>query len=267
LPPVIWGVTCFFREEELAARFVEALRPALSNVASLEYFDPNALRILNRQKASGGVFARLPDSGSESAAAVYAELHCQSETEALESLRILGEQCAEAGGDPDRSWVGRTAFDKETMTFFRHAVPESVNMLIDQRKKTAPGITKLGSDMAVPNGKLLAVMELYHRTLAEEGFEYAIWGHIGNNHVHVNILPRDMEEYRRGKALFTGWAAQITAMGGAVSAEHGVGKLKAAFLPIMFGNEVMARMYRVKQVFDPYGQLGQGNLFAEEAAV
>ena len=56
-------------------------------------------------------------------------------------------------------------------------------------------------------------------------------------------------------------------MGGAVSAEHGVGKLKASFLPIMFGDEVMARMYRLKQVFDPYGQLGQGNLFGEEAAV
>ena len=50
LPPVIWGVTCFFPTEEMAAHFVEALRPALQNVAALEYFDPNALQILNRQR-------------------------------------------------------------------------------------------------------------------------------------------------------------------------------------------------------------------------
>ena len=75
-----------------------------------------------------------------------------------------------------------------------------------------------------------------------------------------------MEEYHRGKALFTGWASQVTAMGGAVSAEHGVGKLKASFLPIMFGAETMARMFQLKRIFDPHGQLGQGNLFGEEAA-
>ena len=40
---------------------------------------------------------------------------------------------------------------------FRHAVPESVNSLIDERKRIHPGITKMGSDMSVPNGRLLDV--------------------------------------------------------------------------------------------------------------
>ena len=43
---------------------------------------------------------------------------------------------------------------------------------------------------------------MYRRTLAEDGFEYASWGHIGDNHIHVNILPRDMEEHARAKELF-----------------------------------------------------------------
>ena len=108
--------------------------------------------------------------------------------------------------------------------------------MIDKRRQTVPGITKLGSDMSVPDGRLLDVMELYRQTLAEGGFEYATWGHIGDNHLHVNILPRDMAEHARGKELFLRWAREVTAMGGAVSAEHGVGKLKAPFLTVMAGD-------------------------------
>lgn len=134
-----------------------------------------------------------------------------------------------AGGRDDATWVARTEVDRECQRFFRHAVPESVNMLIDERRRTDPTITKLGSDMSVPNARLADVVAFYRRTLAESGLESAAWGHIGNNHLHVNILPRDAQDYRRGGELFARWAAEVTAMGGAVSAEHGVGKIKAGF--------------------------------------
>ena len=86
-------------------------------------------------------------------------------------------------------------------------------------------------------------------------------GHIGNNHLHVNVLPRNAEEYARGKALFARWAQDVTAMGGAVSAEHGVGKLKRDFLTTMYGSEHVREMARLKLAFDPACQLGRGNLF------
>lgn len=265
LPAVIWGATCFFPAEEQAARFTELVRERMRTIAALEYFDARAMDILHEQRKAGGVFARLPDPGGMGAAAIYAELHCQDQDQALSGLRGLAALSAEAGGDPERSWVARTDVDRETLTFFRHAVPESVNSLIDQRRRTSPGITKLGSDMSVPNGRLLDVMELYRSTLAAEGFEYATWGHIGDNHLHVNILPRDMAEHARGKALFLRWAQEVTRMGGAVSAEHGVGKLKAPFLTVMAGEQAVEGMRRLKRAFDPLWQLGRGNLFSEEA--
>ena len=180
---------------------------------------------------------------------------------ALTTLGTLAQQC---GGCAERSWVARTETENETLRHFRHAVPESVNSLIDQRKQVYPTITKMGSDMSVPNGRLLEVTEMYRRTLAEEGFQYASWGHIGDNHIHVNILPRDMDEHARAKELFRRWAAVVTQMGGAVSAEHGVGKLKAPFLTIMYGEEHIRQMRQLKRLFDPKMQLGRGNLFAVE---
>ena len=53
-------------------------------------------------------------------------------------------------------------------------------------------------------------------------------------------------------------------MCGAVSAEHGVGKLKALSLPVMAGEAAVDGMRRLKRAFDPLWQLGRGNLFSEE---
>ena len=44
--------------------------------------------------------------------------------------------------------------------------------------------------------------------------------------MNVNIIPRSNEEYARGKALYSRWAQNVVKMGGSVSAEHGIGKLK-----------------------------------------
>ena len=53
-------------------------------------------------------------------------------------------------------------------------------------------------------------------------------------------------------------------MGGAVSAEHGVGKIKRGFLKTMYGPAHISEMARLKCQLDPKGQLGRGNLFGEE---
>ena len=115
--------------------------------------------------------------------------------------------------------------------------------------------------MSVPDERLHEVMDLYRTTLAEAGLDSAAWGHIGNNHLHVNVLPRNAQDYAAGKELFVRWARAVTDMGGAVSAEHGVGKLKRDFLTVMYGPEHIAQMAALKRQLDPYCQLGRGNLF------
>ena len=154
-----------------------------------------------------------------------------------------------------------TGRELERLKMFRHAVPESVNMVIDERRKTEPSLTKLGTDMAVPDAQLGAVLELYRDGLQAAGLDHVIFGHIGNNHLHVNILPRSLEEYHQGKELYLRWAHRIIAMGGTISAEHGVGKFKVALLREMVGEEAIRQMRDLKRLFDPNGVLNRGNLF------
>ena len=133
--------------------------------------------------------------------------------------------------------------------------------MIDQRRRKDPDITKLGTDMAVPDDRLEEVMQMYRADLTEEGFDSVMFGHIGDNHIHVNILPRTMEEYDRGKELYKKWAGKVLDAGGTVSAEHGIGKLKVNFLKMMYGQEGINGMKIVRKAFDPDGIMNVGNLF------
>lgn len=263
LPAITWGVNCFFADEKSALCATIAMRDKLPRAAALEYFDGDALDVLRSQRERSAAFSSLPAVAESHAACVYVELECDDADQAAADLRLLGDLLDECGSSPAHTWVARTDVDRERQRFFRHAVPESVNMLIDERRRTDPSITKLGSDMSVPNDRLRDVVTFYRATLAQAGLQSAAWGHIGNNHLHVNILPRNAREYAAGKRLFAQWAREVTAMGGAVSAEHGVGKIKRDFLRIMYGDQAIAQMADTKAALDPQGVLGRGNLFDE----
>jgi D-lactate dehydrogenase (cytochrome) len=61
--------------------------------------------------------------------------------------------------------------------------------------------------------------------------------------------------------LYLSWAKQVVAMGGSVSAEHGIGKIKKEFLELMYGTQGVAEMRALRAIFDPDTMLNPGNLF------
>jgi D-lactate dehydrogenase (cytochrome) len=212
-----------------------------------------------REEAAGGFGPlRVPEMPARRGAAVCVELHGARREDALEQLFYVGECIDRSGGDICDTWVERGS--EGGLREMRRAIPESVNRLIAHRKQTAPAINKLAADMAVPDGFLRATLVMYRSAAAEAGLDCAIWGHIGNNHLHVNLLPRNGEEYGRGGALIREWAKRVTEMGGTISAELGVGKLKREALAIMYGDAHIREMRALKRALDPKGTLGAGTM-------
>jgi D-lactate dehydrogenase (cytochrome) len=236
-PERITGLIAFFPAEAEALGFVRFLRGIPPT--AIEFFDGQSLDLLRRTPSD------LPELKPEFHTAIYFEYEGE-----------IPEAAVEKAEEAIDCWVAEGDREIETLKQFRHAVPEVVNQLIAERK-----MTKLGTDMSVPDDQLENVMRMYHAGLDEAGLEYAIFGHIGNNHVHVNILLRSRAEYEKGKALYLDWTRQVVAMGGSVSAEHGIGKIKTEFLKLMYGDEGIREMQRLKQLFDPQGLLNPGNLF------
>jgi D-lactate dehydrogenase (cytochrome) len=145
------------------------------------------------------------------------------------------------------------------MREFRHALPVSVNERIVKYKQR-----KVGTDMAVPDEKFVSFLNFYRQKLNESELDYVIFGHIGDNHLHANILPKDETEAKKAKHLYGRFVAQAIMLGGTISAEHGIGKLKSKYLKAMYGERFLNEMAELKKAFDPNGILGRGNMFDEK---
>jgi FAD/FMN-containing dehydrogenase len=185
--------------------------------------------------------------------------------------RLLIEQEVAEGDDTEEAWIERleasgalleaswfatSAADRERFRRFRHAVPEAVNDLVRQRN-----LTKMGSDFAVPIARNREMLAVYREALDREfPGQYVIFGHIGDAHLHANILPANDAEWARAKGLMNDFARRAVEMGGTVSAEHGLGKRKRDFLPIQFSAGEIGAMKQVKARLDPRGLLGRGTL-------
>jgi len=154
----------------------------------------------------------------------------------------------------DDSWFAAGDQDRERLRRFRHSLPELVNDTMRRR-----GFLKLGSDFAVPLDRNCEMLAFYHERL--RALDYVIFGHIGDAHVHVNILPESAKDFEAGKALLNEFAAHAVSLGGTVSAEHGLGKRKAHLLALQYTPEQIQAMQAVKRRLDPHWLLNRGNLF------
>ena len=105
----------------------------------------------------------------------------------------------------------------------------------------------MNTDFAVPFERNREMIAIYRQTLEREfPGQYVIFGHIGDAHVHVNILPRlGRRSPERAKAADHRVARQAVRLGGTVSAEHGLGKRKANLLAMQYTVEEIEAMRSV----------------------
>ena len=263
-PGAVWGLMAYLPGTAAVVGYVNHLRglprggPA--QLAALEFFDARCLEFL-RGHADDLASKNIPvPSIPPGTACVYAEWHAPAAAAAEAAVMAVAERLPDFGADPDAAVLADNPHDMETLKLFRHATPELVNSAIDERRQRHPELTKLGTDMSVPDARLADVFALYETDLAAAGLEHLIFGHIGANHLHVNILSRDMQDYAAGKALYQKWAAQIIAWGGSISAEHGIGKLKRDLFRQMAGDAALGQMRDLKKLFDPELLLNPGTL-------
>jgi D-lactate dehydrogenase (cytochrome) len=240
------GVVFFANEADVLA-LVRDVRQHVE-ARAVEFFDTESLEFLRE---------KYPSIPTNAAGAIFFEQETNESTEetVLEQwMTLLDEHHAM----PD-SWFATNEQDQAKLREFRHQLPVLMNEWFSHYKQR-----KVSTDMAVPDEAFPGLFGLYKTTLHSSGLRYTIFGHIGDNHVHVNILPRDESEAARARELYVEFLKYAASVGGTLSAEHGVGKLKRDYLRLFYTDDQLRQMASLKNALDPNGILGRGNIFPEE---
>lgn len=239
----------FFDDEESCWRLTEILRSGgHEKIApcSLEYFDRFSLARLKEK------FQNVP---GRSCAALFFEQDVVRREDYEPGLEAWFEFLDASGVSLDDSWFAQGPKDVQMFHDFRHEIPQMLN-----EENSRRGRVKIGTDMAVPDEHFMEMMRFYRETLSSSGIEYVMFGHVGDNHLHINLLP-DKEDVERAQSVYRSLVRQILKWKGTVSAEHGIGKLKKEHFAQMVGDRALQEMKLIKRALDPNWLLGVGNIF------
>ncbi|MFH1428495.1 MAG: FAD-binding oxidoreductase [Candidatus Margulisiibacteriota bacterium] len=233
-------------------RVLSSYKTELIDPASIEYFDANALGILRPQ------FSHIPRNAC---ACLYIEqliglLPSDSKDEGS-VLSAWSEYFGNFESILIDIWCAQTEKEHHQFKDLRHGLPVAINETISQY-----GQPKVSMDFAVPENKFDKFYELFRQVLVNSNIEWLAFGHIGDCHLHINMLPKNNSEYKISEIIYKQLSEIVVSLKGTVSAEHGIGKIKHPYLEIMYGKEGVTQMRAVKNVLDPQGILNPGNVYS-----
>ncbi|MBW1714657.1 MAG: FAD-binding oxidoreductase [Deltaproteobacteria bacterium] len=254
------SIVQFLPSDDKAIDSVVALRKEKSiRPEFIEFYSSHALDLLRNKQDEDPKVVGMPPIPDYAKSAVFFDLRFDPESKDNDYSKLEEIVCT-CGSTLAKSWAGYEQRDLERFKNFRHVLPETVNSIIAERKKKIPELYKLGTDLAVPDQALEKIWAFYKSKLEKAGLEWVAFGHIGNNHIHINIIPRSLEEMKEGLSIYREFAKKAVSLGGTISAEHGIGKIKKEFFSIMFSDKELKEMKAVKIALDPGLILNPGNM-------
>ena len=134
------------------------------------------------------------------------------------------------------------------------------------RRAAIPAVGRLGSllleDVGVPLPALPDLIDGVAAIATENEVMISVIAHAGDGNTHPLIVfdPSDVDESRRAQAAFGQVMDLAIGLGGTITGEHGVGRLKKAWLPDQLGADVMELTATIKAALDPQGLLNPGVL-------
>lgn len=171
--------------------------------------------------------------------------------------------------DIDRGIAQLTAWAR------RHEVPFKVAESAEESKKLWKirrhcsaamfryGDTKLNEDLIVPLDRIATFLDYIKKLSEKMGLRVPVFGHLGDGNLHVNLMfnsgNKDQEE--KAEIALEGIMKKAVDLGGAITAEHGIGMSKSAFIQLQHTKTEIDAMKRIKKALDPNDILNPGKMF------
>jgi glycolate oxidase len=228
---------------EAVARVVrEGLVPSL-----LEIMDATSI------KAAETYLKTDLGTGSDCQALLLAQSDAGAET-ATREIAALEQICTDCGAD---------------LVYSTDDLAEG-NMLLQARRVVLTALEIYGvwltDDVCVPRTRIAELIAGCQRISEEVGLRIAVVGHAGDGNMHPTIVysPDSADEFARAQQAFDAILEVGLSLGGTVTGEHGVGKIKREWLEREIG-PVGLRVHRqIKAALDPTNLFNPGSMFAME---
>jgi FAD/FMN-containing dehydrogenase len=221
------------RSLDQAADLLADVRPRLPSLDAAEFLSDEGLQlVLDHLGLPAPVPTRSP---------VYVLLECAALSDPTDEL---AEALAQAGIED--AVVADDSAERERLWRFREAHTEALS---------AAGVPHK-MDVGVPLARLPEFAERVRGEVARlaPDARVILFGHLGDGNVHVNVLDLEPDDDAVDEAVLRVAAA----CDGTISAEHGVGVLKARWLELVRSPGELRAMGRIKRALDPDGLLNPG---------
>jgi glycolate oxidase len=142
--------------------------------------------------------------------------------------------------------------------------PAEGTEILGARRLAYPALERLGAtlldDVAVPRTRIPALIAAVERVAAESGLVIGTFGHAGDGNLHPTVVHDglDPESVARAGRAFDDIVSVTLELGGTVTGEHGVGRLKRSWLARELDPVALDLHRSVKTAFDPLGILNPG---------
>ncbi|HWA16081.1 MAG TPA: FAD-binding oxidoreductase [Gemmatimonadales bacterium] len=235
IPPARTGL-------RVSLRSLDDLEPAVSALVRLE---PSAVELLDR------TFLDLVGRQGATEAMLLVEFERETATAARgvvgDAVRALGDLAAEVV-------TALTPEEEHDLWQLRHAASPILAGLTDRRSM------QVIEDGCVPLARLGDYIRAVRQAAQDADLTAVIFGHAGDGHVHVNLLPelQRSDWPNRVAGVYRAVTAEVIRLGGTFSGEHGDGRLRTPLLEALYGPEIVALFRQTKTAWDPRGIFNPG---------
>jgi glycolate oxidase len=240
-PPARSTLLAFFPSVDAAGDAVAAIAGSRISPVTLELLDRATIEAVDEAHGLG--------LDREAAAMLMVESDL-SPAAADAELSVAEEACTAAGA---------------TSTI-RSADAQEADMLRQARRLALRALELQGTvrmeDVGVPRARVPDLLRAIDEITRRHGIRCATFGHAGDGNLHPNfIFDRDDPEAEAlTEAARHDLYVAALALGGTVTAEHGIGLARRDYLPLQVGADVVAVMRRIKNALDPDGILNPGRV-------
>jgi glycolate oxidase len=245
---------------ELTLRLLPAPPPASTMVATFASIDDAVDAVLAITALLRPSMLELMDRTAINAVEDYTSMGLDRSADAL----LLARSDAAGGAAAQEISLMESACQAHGAEVFCTDDPDEGEAFAAARRAAFPALERLGNllleDVGVALPALPSLVRGIEKIAADNQVTIALVAHAGDGNTHPLVVydAADADMTSRAYDAFGAVMDLALELGGTITGEHGVGRLKKAWLPAYLGADVMALTRRIKDALDPAGILNPG---------